>query len=73
MGTKREQASNSATALSAGVDYDVTYGDALLDSGASHVILPMNELTPEGKKLAKPRSLYSMSRGFMPIGQGDHS
>eukprot|EP00971_Amphidinium_carterae_P331086 6464473-Amphidinium_carterae.1 len=40
--------------FSAGVERDLSHGDALLDSGASHVILPMSELTPEGKKLAKP-------------------
>eukprot|EP00971_Amphidinium_carterae_P236557 4694751-Amphidinium_carterae.1 len=46
-GTNREQVSNSAWALSAGVDdHDLAFGDALLDSGASHVILPLSELTP---------------------------
>eukprot|EP00971_Amphidinium_carterae_P147465 2922288-Amphidinium_carterae.2 len=42
------RASNPARALSAAVDFSTSV-EGLLDSGASHVIAPLEELTPEGR------------------------
>eukprot|EP00971_Amphidinium_carterae_P128444 2544356-Amphidinium_carterae.1 len=54
------------------MSHDISFGDALLDGGASHVILPMSERTPEGKKHAKPvrLQLASGADGFDMCSEG---
>eukprot|EP00971_Amphidinium_carterae_P192981 3829442-Amphidinium_carterae.1 len=59
---KEGPSSHSARALSAGVNHDLSCGDALLDSGASQVILPLEELDEESRKFTKPVGLHLASR-----------
>eukprot|EP00971_Amphidinium_carterae_P226911 4500358-Amphidinium_carterae.2 len=59
--TKKDQVPNSARTLSASVKYDLLSGDALLDSGASHVILRLEELDDGSKEFAKLVKLHLAS------------
>eukprot|EP00971_Amphidinium_carterae_P236905 4702115-Amphidinium_carterae.2 len=62
-GTRREQVPIRLGPLLLHLIINFHFGNALLDSGASHVILPLNnnELSPEGKKHAKQVKLQLAS------------